>query len=581
MFKRKYYNILFIFLIVVTLFILLKIEKEQKISNYINSLSAERKIGQLLMVAPNSYYFDKELKLLIKKYYIGNIKIYGKNYKNKYQLNKLIIFVQNYSISNNEIPMLVATDQEGGWIAHLKKGFTIPPSNFALARTGLKYLAYISGDVISKELSYVGINVNFAPDVDLHINGKNRVIGPRAYSESPEVVIKFANEFISAHIHNNIIPVIKHFPGHGSVTGDSHIALLTNRTPYTILKNTELKPFIYLTRTPETGIMIGHIAVPGIVRFLERINGANYKNYYYYPASTSKIIIKKYLLEFLKYKGLIFTDEMSMGGIIKKFSLEKAVFLSIKAGANIIVLNRPFNETVKIYKYLVNKYYSDKEFKKQVDLSIDKIFIYKGIVFQNLNTAGYFSKKLFKIKKFVYDPKKLNKINSPIFKKVIFDISKQTTDIFRDKHKIIPLNKTGVYKNKNYIVISPRKSLYLYLKDFVNYTKIKYIPIKTGFTERFSNRYTANILSKIDNKSVILFGIISSENAKLCKKVYMINKNIIIINFLHLYNIKNFNKIDTILNTFSDNSLQIQAAMEVLFNGKSKILNLHKEYLTF
>ncbi len=581
MFRSKYYNILFIFVVVLGLFLLIKWTQENRLNKYMNSLSPEMKIGQLLMISPEGYTFDRKLKNLIQNYHIGNLKIFGKNYKNKYQLYKLIIEAQNTAITSHDIPMFIATDQEGGWIAHLKRGFTIPPSNFAIGKTGKTYLAYIASDIISKELRAVGINVNFAPDVDLHINEKNWVIGPRAYSDSPETVISFAEEFLKAHINNNVIPVIKHFPGQGRVAGDSHVTLLTNYEKYNVLIKNELKPFLTLTRTPETGIMIGHIAVPGIVQFMENIDNKDYKKYYFLPATISDVIINRYLLKFMDYKGLVFTDEMNMKGITDKFGVEEAIYLSIKAGANIIVIDKSYNEIKKIYNYLLRKYKSDKEFRKQVDISLHKIFIYKGMLFQHRNSAGYFSDKLIEMRKFEYMPEKLKIINSDFFKKIIFAVSKLTVDIYRDKYKVVPLNMTGFYKDKIYVVVSPRKVLFDDLKKFVPYNRIQYIPIKAGFTEHFSEEYIKSVVSKISDNSVVIFGLVSRENARLCRAVYDKNKNMILINLLHLYNIKKLTDIPVIINTYSDNEMQINAALEVLFNGKKEIINLHKEYLTF
>ncbi len=570
MFNSKYLNILIIFFIVFLLFILLKIYKDIKLDEYINNLSPEYKIGQLLMIAPEGTTFDNKLKKLFKECHIGNLKIYGKNYKNKKQLRKLIVDAQNYALKENNIPLFIATDQEGGWVAHLKKGFTIPPGEMGLGKSKNPQLAYIAGYIIATELNAIGINVNFAPVVDLDFKNKNWVIGPRAYSSKPYIVVKFANEFIKAHNEFNILTVLKHFPGQGRINRDSHISLLTNKAPYSILIKKELLPFLLLSNSFESSIMLGHIATPGIITFLSKHYKKSYKkSEYYVPASISYPIIHNYIRHYLNYKGLLFTDEMSMKGLLKYTSLKNAVYQALKAGVNIVLINANYTKIKDIYSFLLNKYIKEKDFQNSVNSSIKKIILYKNIIFHKKNKSRYFSKEIFHIDKLQYNFKNLSIINSKYLKKLAFEISLLTTEIYKNKKNIIPLPK--YLRDKNIIVISPRESLYYFMKEYVYYKNITYIKIPAGFTKRISSSMINNILKKIDSSSLIFFGIVSQENEKLCKIIYnRKNKNIIVINMLHPYNVYNLKNIDTIINTYSDNPVQIHAALEIIFNGTRK-----------
>ena len=272
MFKGKYKNIIFVCFLLSLMLLFVFFFQEYKYTYFLKDISIEEKIGQRLMVSPANHQLNAKFKDLIRKNHVGNIKIYGRNYRNKEQLSDLIDECQNLSLKYNKMmPMFVATDQEGGWIAHLKKGFTVPPSAYAIGRNcGIK-LVKLASRIIASELSIVGVNMNFAPVVDLAINEDNWVIGPRAFSSSPEFTIELASEFIYQHLQYDILPIIKHYPGLGSVRNDPHVTLITNKADYKSMYETDLKPFRELMRSTENGVMIGNIAVPGIVQYMQKV----------------------------------------------------------------------------------------------------------------------------------------------------------------------------------------------------------------------------------------------------------------------------------------------------------------------
>ena len=542
----------------------------QRLECFMALLSPTEKIGQLLMISPASTEFDDELKNFIKNYHIGNIKIFGKNYQSPKQLHKLIVSAQNTALHYNKgIPMFIATDQEGGWIMHLKKGFTIPPSNMAIGKTREIRYAYIAGKIIASELSAVGVNVNFAPVVDLYLNSQNWVIGPRAYSSDPQLVTVMANEFIKSHIKFNVLPVIKHYPGQGRVSGDSHIEVLTNSAKYEVVINNEVYPFRKLCKCDMCGIMTAHIAVPTIVKYIESREHKDYKQYYYLPATLSEILIKKYLLEYNNAKSLIFSDEISMKGITAQFNLEEAAYRAIKSGVNIVVIDKDYPKIKKIVKYLEKKYYTDKQFKKDVENSIKKIIETKTLLFSNLNKMKIFSGGIFHIPKFKINTNRLNIINSEKHKSIAYSLSIVTTDIIRNRKNLIPLTKFKQFKDLSFTIVSSTPILFNAVRKYS--IKAKFIPLKKLTLKNISNRQNC----------MIIFGLKDKKETDIVKKIYKKNKNIIVINFLHPHNIENLNYIDTIICTYSDNFTQISASIDVLFNGKRTIKKIFFEYLSF
>lgn len=569
-FTSKNTIMLFVIFLIILSFVALIILQNIKLNFFVESLTLEEKLGQLLMIAPASTDFDKELLNLIKNYHIGNIKIFGKNYKNKEELLNLIVNCQNSSLRYNKgIPMFIATDQEGGWIAHLKKNFTIPPSNMAIGKTKNSIYAYIAGALISSELSKIGVNVNFAPVLDLDLNKDNWVIGPRAYSSDPQIVINMASEFIRASLKYNVMPVIKHYPGHGSLKQDSHNYLITNNQSYDKLSKTELLPFLYFIRNFKLGLMAGHIAAPGIVKYIENLEKKEYKNYYFKPATVSKVLIKDYLIKHNKARVLIFSDEISMKSITSIMSLNEAVCEAIKSGVNVVVINQDYKNILSLINYLKNKYITDKEFQKDVDNSVKRIIMAKANLFLPLNKRDLFSIKIFNIKKFKPDYKKISEINNELNRKIAYQLSVVTTDIVKDKKNLIPLIKNkSIIKNK-FVIISTLPELYYGVKKWLSnavYLNPKYLNLKW--------------IPENDN-SIIIFGLKDKKELKLLNQIYRKNQNIIVINFLHNSNIENLDYIDTIISIYSDKAVQIYAGVDVLFSGKKDYPELLEYYSIF
>jgi len=566
--RSKYTLISILTFVIILLFLGLFIYQKIKINFFITLLPPEVKIGQLLMIAPESTKFDDKLLKLIKEYHIGNIKIFGKNYKTKEELLELIIKSQNNAIIYNKgIPMLIATDQEGGWVAHLKENFTIPPSNMAIGLSKNKIYAYIAGDIISSELSKIGINVNFAPVVDLALNKNSWVIGPRSYSDNPFITTEMAKEFIRASLKYNVLPVIKHYPGHGSLEKDSHNKFLVNNYSYEELIKTELIPFLELSKNSEIGIMTAHIACPAIVKYIEKKEKKNYKNYYYLPATLSEIIVDKYLKKYNKSQALIFSDELSMKSITSLMPLEKASLKAIESGVNIIVINQNYDKIEKIANYILENYKKSKKFQEKVDKSVEKILQTKGMIFQT--KLKLFSPYIFNLKKIQINRKDLNFINNESNRYKAYLLSLETTEIYRNRKNLIPLIKSKINFTNDFIVLSDNKNLYYSIKKWTS--KVTFYRLKNFKIKNFNSK-----------KAIIIYGIESQKDLEILKDVYRVNSNIIVINFLHKINVEKLDYIDTIICTYSNNILQIEAGVEILFKGKPKVKNkLLQEYTIF
>jgi len=254
--------------------------------------------------------------ILFDKFYNEQTK--SKNIQNPKQLIELTTQLQN--ISKNKL--LISIDQEGGKVARLKKefGFCDSMSAKEISKSGEEQ-AKKHYSKLSYELQELGINLDFAPLVDLGLNKNSDVIYKleRAYSDNPNIVSKYAEIFMDQlHLHN-VISCLKHFPGHGSAMGDSHEGFVDVTDTWS---ENELEPYKKLLHKTKM-IMTAHV-------FNKNIDEK-------YPATLSYNTNTKLLRESLGYNGVIIGDDLQMGAIKEHFTNEEALKLSINSGVDFVM----------------------------------------------------------------------------------------------------------------------------------------------------------------------------------------------------------------------------------------------------
>lgn len=260
---------------------------------------------------------------------LGSVKIFGWNTDDIHLVAKSIASLQKSAASRRfKIPLFVATDQEGGWIRHVKGETLVTPGNMAIGASGYPVDAWYSAYYISREIKALGINMNFAPSVDLFTNQNSTIIGTRSFGNSPENAGILGQAWASGSQAAGVIPTAKHFPGHGDTEFDSHIHLPVIDIDFETFTNRELSPFVYLIKNGIPAIMSGHLAFPKIDP-----SGA--------PASLSKYFLTDLLRTQLGFDGLIITDDMMMSGdTIYAGSLSNAFKMAIEAGNDIVISSR-------------------------------------------------------------------------------------------------------------------------------------------------------------------------------------------------------------------------------------------------
>ena len=257
---------------------------------------------------------------------LGSVKVFGWNTDDIHLVAKSISSLQTKASDNRfQIPLFVATDQEGGWIRHVKGDTSITPGNMAIGAGGYPVDAWKSSYYISREIKALGINMNFAPTVDLFTDHDSTIIGTRSFGDDPDKAGILGAAFVSGSEAAGVIPTAKHFPGHGDTSLDSHGRLPVIDIDFETFRTRELVPYVYLIKENVPAIMSGHLSFPQIEN-----TGA--------PASLSYYFLTELLRNQLGYQGLIITDDMMMvGATIYAGTMSNAFKLALDAGNDIIL----------------------------------------------------------------------------------------------------------------------------------------------------------------------------------------------------------------------------------------------------
>ena len=264
---------------------------------------------------------NEEARILIEEIKVGGIIYYNwaNGLHSKEQVTSLSLGLQAMA----KIPLLIAADQEGGIVNRLTQGFTIFPGNKALAMTGDPNLAKLSAFAMGREMLSAGVNMNLAPVVDINVNPKNPVIGLRSFGEDAETVVRFAKEALVGFGDAGVITTLKHFPGHGDVSIDSHESLPVVNKPLEVLERVELRPFRDLGALADA-IMTAHILVPALDK--ERCSTVSKKTL-------------SYLREEMGFEGVIISDSLIMDALLEKYSsIDEASIEALNAGCDILLL---------------------------------------------------------------------------------------------------------------------------------------------------------------------------------------------------------------------------------------------------
>jgi beta-N-acetylhexosaminidase len=219
------------------------------------------------------------------------------------------------------------------------------------------------GALLSQELRIMGFNVDFAPVLDINSNPKNPVIGSRSFGNNAKLVTKLGIAEMNGLREGGMISVVKHFPGHGDTSVDSHLDLPIVRKTTKQLEQLEWIPFRAAIKDKADAVMVAHILFPLIDPDA--------------PASFSEVIIGQQLRGTLGYNGVVITDDMTMGAIAKNYGIEDAAIRSVKAGSDILLIAHGYDTEKKVYEKLLQNVKAGKIKESRIDESVRRILALK------------------------------------------------------------------------------------------------------------------------------------------------------------------------------------------------------------
>ena len=331
-------------------------EQKEPIDDKINSMTLDEKIGQLIITGFNGSEYNDDMDRLINEYKVGGVILFARNIEDS---NQMIDLTRALQENNNNLPLFISIDEEGGRVSRLPDDVEKFPSAFAIGLINDQQTAYENGKEIGYTLKRLGINLDYAPVLDIYSNENNTVIGDRAFSTEESIVSTMGIATMEGIEDSDIIPVVKHFPGHGDTEVDSHYGLPIVYKTLEELRNFEFIPFVKAIESGCDVIMVSHI----ILNEVDSIN----------PASLSKIVISDLLRKDMGFDKVVITDDMSMGAITSIMSIEEACIKSIEAGCDILLLGNAYEEIEQVINSIKLKLYNGEISEEQINKSVKRI----------------------------------------------------------------------------------------------------------------------------------------------------------------------------------------------------------------
>ena len=320
---------------------------EERAQEMLSSMTLREKVGQMFLIRADALDFTQpytqvndawaegrtelteDMKRALAEYPCGGVAFSSKNITDAKQLTKFAADLQAAS----QIPLFISCDEEGGLVARLANhpAFHLPryESAGAVGKSGNAGDAYNMGRVIGGYMVDYGFNMNFAPVADVNTNPLNPVIGSRAFSSDPVIATEMAAGMAKGLKENGIIPVYKHFPGHGDTAQDSHYGLAVSYKTKDEMAACEWLPYVDLAR--DTCVMTAHIAVPNVT-------GSDL------PATMQEAVIEGVLRRQLGFEGVVMTDSMDMGAVTQVCPAGEAAVRAVLAGCDIILGPEKYQE---------------------------------------------------------------------------------------------------------------------------------------------------------------------------------------------------------------------------------------------
>ena len=337
-------------------------DDDELLSYLLTEMNDEQLLAQLMLLGYMGGEPSRDIIEWISEKEIGGVKIFGWNVGGLKSLASSISSMQKESQGTKfRIPLFIVTDQEGGWVRHIHSGTSETSGNMSLAASRIPEDSFKTGYYIGMELRALGINMNFAPTVDVYSNPEAHVIGPRAFSDDPQLTALLSTAYYKGMDSAGIICTAKHYPGHGDADKDSHGALPIIDADMDTIWDRDLLPYRYLVKENIPAIMSGHLAFPNITGDET-------------PASLSPLLLTDILRNRIGFDGLLITDDLMMNGVqLLPMNTAEICKAAITAGNDIILISRTPEIHRKVWNYLASELRLDSGFRDMVRASAARV----------------------------------------------------------------------------------------------------------------------------------------------------------------------------------------------------------------
>ena len=304
------------------------------IAEAVAAMTTEQKVSQLLVAGIEGTQLGQDAVQAVQDYQVGGVILFGRNVESAWQLAELTNGLKD--LNGDYTPLFLCVDQEGGRVDRMPPEVERTPSAWSVGQTlDTEGVGAAYGALLAEECAAFGFNMDFAPSLDIWSNPDNTVIGDRAFGNDWEWTAFFGMSAVeSMEEQGGVIPVVKHFPGHGDTSVDSHVALPVVDKSLEELWQSELVPFnMTLNQEDYFGAQAGPSAPAVMVAhiLLSRVDPD-------YPASLSHRVVTGLLREEMGFDGVVCTDDLTMGAVSNTYGMGEAAVLAVEAGCDLLLV---------------------------------------------------------------------------------------------------------------------------------------------------------------------------------------------------------------------------------------------------
>ncbi|MBL4954684.1 beta-N-acetylhexosaminidase [Neobacillus sp. YIM B02564] len=333
----------------------------EKVDKLLKQMTLQEKVGQMFMVGFQSTEEDQTIQTMIRKQKVGGVILFDRNMQSPEQVAELTNRLKQEAAKNDvSLPLMIGLDQEGGPVLRMRDRVSPIPSQQRLGRTASPEQVYKVARLNGTELAAMGIQVDFAPVLDLSANDE------RSFGRDPGKTTTLGLEAVKGLNAAHVTASLKHFPGNGRVVVDPHLDESIVKADKATLENVDMVPFKRMMEKQaeqQFFVMVTHVKYPAFDAKM--------------PASISRTIIQDVLRGQLGYQGIVVTDDLDMGAVSKYYSYDQLGYMAVNAGADLLLACHEYDHQLKLYQGILQAVQDGKLSEERINESVKRILTYK------------------------------------------------------------------------------------------------------------------------------------------------------------------------------------------------------------